>query len=34
MKTMCPSGYRYNGFSPTHALGYMMYGCVATKPLS
>ena len=23
---MCPPGYHQNGFVPTHALGYMMYG--------
>ena len=27
MKTMCPPGYRYNGFLGTHAFGHMMYGC-------
>ena len=26
MKTMCPPGYRHNGFVATHALGHMMYG--------
>ena len=24
MKTMCPPGYRHNGFVATHALGHMM----------
>ena len=26
MKTMCPSGYHYDGFVATHVLGHMMYG--------
>ena len=29
MKTMCPPGYHHNGFVATHALGYMMYGCMS-----
>ena len=30
MKTMCPPDYHHNGFVATHALGYMMYGCLIT----
>ena len=32
MKTMCPPGYRHNGFLATHALGQMMYGLYIKCP--
>ena len=30
---MCPPGYHHNSFMATQALGHMMYGYVAIKPL-
>ena len=34
MKTMCPPGYRHNGFVATHVLGHMMYGSTLLLPLN
>ena len=28
MKTIPPIGYHYNGFVATHALWYIIYGCI------
>ena len=34
IKTMCPPGYRHNGFVTTYALGHMMYGYTLLVPMN
>ena len=34
MKTMCPPGYRHNGFVATHALGHMIYSYTLLVPMN
>ena len=33
IKTMCPPGYRHNGFVETNALGHMMYNSTILVPM-
>ena len=34
MKTMCSSGYQYNGFMASHALGEIMHGYAMLVPMN
>ena len=34
MKTVCPFGYHNNDLVATHALGYVIYGCMLLVPMN